>query len=1121
MHRIKPMLMTHFIVNFFQSKRLHLSKVAVFCLFFTSAFWFSVFARAQEAHVFCLEISVTDPNATFSGYYESIPGSTHPNTINLCSPTTLELSDINSSSGRCFVPAESRGITEWYLVYVMTSSPAAARPVPGTVLPQASGPWNIIIDPGNIRPYDQIHFPPLNPGAINSFTPSASGSYAIVGAICKKLPNNQFEVIVPNTTGTGSVVSNKIFLNYINPLENVNISGNQLICNGLNETYTLPASIASLNPVWTVTGGTFTGSGSQIQVTWNSGIYQGQVQATVQLLGGTCVRTFTLPVYGCCGIGSTPQKLFTFINSLSQTVLSGTGTLTASPTGIQEIFINGTFLIDQNFTFNGISFLFGPLSKILIADGVEVHFNNSEFDGNICHMLFDGLYVTNPSQRVVFNNSRVWGASNGLVSLNGGRIEVINSQFSGSYLSLQVLNYNPETVANYNSNVSPVQVYGSMFNSYSGQVTPMHTQTRPTAAIKIENCGFVRIGNPSQSPNTFTPGGQVTSYTNPIRIINSGAHLVNNHFEKTFIISSPSETAAIWTTTSAYKAWMRPLQIGQSLIAPNAAEGNRFSDGYQAIVTNGVPSVIIQGNQIQNYSFGIAVINANTQRVINRNGINQNHELPAPTVTNVGIAVSSTHGLPNGGGSVSENVVEAAAQAISLVNVNSLAVTYNTIKTNSAPGVSQTSVRAGIHAVNGWNLNIYRNDLQHNILPLNSNVSGNNLRGISLNNVVDAFVWDNYILRYGSGIYAANSSKASQFRCNYLQASIWGFNFNNVRIDQQGNAGDPTDNQWVANRRAERMTGTEDPIMQPTTWFYRSGAAFSPLSTGSLFFTTPQLTSGGSVECSQVSEGGEEEQGEPDKYNDPEVVEEVLADVVGKGAPVTQTAVQYFGESMAYRVMADNPALQQQLASLPAGFSNFYFAQQATKGEVKRLYDALQGRSSEDGGELLASFVPSNIFEAKIAEVNAIYANSWAMGRYQLDSAERMVLLQVAQADALLWGEAVYTARVMLGMYEMDENYSNSQNRMALNEEVLPELGLSTAYPNPTTGEFWFTGSIETGLEKAHIELYDLQGRSVAQPEVHFNEGWHVADPKLEPGIYFYRLWIDGKEMQRGKIIFK
>lgn len=1095
-----------------------LFKVAIFCILFVSNPWFSTTTWSQETLTLCLEISVIDPNATFGGYYESSPGSTNPNTINLCSSTTLELSDVNSSTGRCFVPVESKGNTEWYLIYIMTSSPTAARPVPGMVLPQANGPWNILIDPGNEVPYDQINFPPLNSGAINLFTPTASGSYAIVGAICRKLPNNQFEVVLPST---GTTVSNKIYLNYINPLENVTISGNQLICNGLNETYTLPASIASLNPVWTVTNGTFTGSGSQIQVTWNAGIYQGSVQATVQLLGGTCVRTFTLPIYGCCGVGSNPITLFTFNNSLSQTVLSGTGSLTATPTGLQKIQINGTFLIDENFTFNDIEFQFGPLSKILIADGVEVHFNNSNLDGNICHILFDGVYVTNPSQRVVFNDSRILGASNGLVSLNGGKLEVINSELGGSYLSLQVLNYNPDVVPSYNGNVSPVKVYGSTFLSYSGQVTPLHIQTRPTAAIKIENCGFVSVGDANQLPNIFTSGNPVGTYSNPIRIINSGAKLVNNSFEKTFIVGSPSETASIWATTSTHKTWMRPLQIGQSLNGATATEANFFNDGYQAIVTNGVPSVIIQGNHIRNYAYGIAVVNANTQRVINRNGINQNHELPSPTVTTVGIAVSATHGLPNGGGIVSENIVEAAAQGISLVNVNSLSVAHNVIKTNSAPNASQTSVRSGISAVNGWNLNIYLNDLQHNILPLNSNVSGNNLRGISLNNVVDAFVWDNYILRYGSGIYAVNNNKVSQFRCNYLQANIWGFNFNNVRIDQQGNAGDPTDNQWVANRRLERMTGTEDPIMQPTFWFYRSGSVFNPSGTGTLGYITPQLTSGGTVECSQVSEGGEGEHGEPGKYNDPEVLEDALTDVVSSNTTTAQTAVQYFGESMAYRVMADNPSLQQQLANLPVGFSNFYFAQQATKGEVKRLYDAFQGRSSEDGGELLASFVPNNIYEAKIAEVGTIYANSWALGRYQLDSAERTALLQVAQADALIWGEAVYTARVMLGMYEMDENYLNNQNRMALNEEVFPEMDLSSAYPNPTTGEFWFNGSLETGLEQAQIRLYDLNGRMVAQPEVHYNDGWQVADAQLDAGIYFYTLWIDGKEMQRGKIIFK
>ena len=131
-------------------------------------------------------------------------------------------------------------------------------------------------------------------------------------------------------------------------------------------------------------------------------------------------------------------------------------------------------------------------------------------------------------------------------------------------------------------------------------------------------------------------------------------------------------------------------------------------------------------------------------------------------------------------------------------------------------------------------------------------------------------------------------------------------------------------------------------------------------------------------------------------------------------------------------------------------------------------------------------------------------------------------LLPIAQADASAWGEAVYTARVMLGMFDLDGNIANGNQRRALNEVVLPEQELGKPYPNPTTGAFALVGSIETGLEQANIRLLDLQGRVVANTAAIYNDAaWQVADLQLPSGLYMYEFSIDANVIQRGKIIIK
>lgn len=447
-----------------------------------------------------------------------------------------------------------------------------------------------------------------------------------------------------------------------------------------------------------------------------------------------------------------------------------------------------------------------------------------------------------------------------------------------------------------------------------------------------------------------------------------------------------------------------------------------------------------------------------------------------------------------------------------------MTISNNTIRTFSTAGASQLDARAGISASNGWNLIIRQNNLQHNTMAANSDLSGNNLRGISLNNVVDAFVYDNYVLRYGAG---ANDNRVSQFRCNFLVSSIWGFNFNRVYLDQQGSHGDPTDNQWVGNRTSIRTNGTED-AMPPTPWFYRSGHEFSPLNLGSgINFTTPTFTSGSEVECSNVVLPGDTTP--IDKYEDPEVIEGVFGAVVDSSVQFSSNAVKYFEESMTYRILDQNPAIIQQTNTQQQAFGDFYTTHHAgNKGDVKRLYDALLANSTADAQQILDALQPNNTFENKIAEVSAIYAQSWAKGRFELDSAERSILLPIAYADAHLLGEAVYTARVMLGIFDLDGNVSTNNQRRAIFEEAFSEMAIGHAYPNPTKGSFSFAADTKTGLEKAMVKMYDLQGRLMAQPTTFYADGaWQVENPNLNAGMYFFRLYIDNVEVQHGKIVIQ
>lgn len=1054
--------------------------------------------------------------------YASSPLSSDPNTINICKAADFEISDDPwVAEGRCHVPLAEGGNPNMYILYLMSSNQAAAVPSVGSVVPQTSGPWSTVLNAGSIPVYNQANFPPpTGAGVFNSFSITTPGQYAVIAVLCTLNTNNQYEIVTANA---GSPVSDKVFINFLDTNQPLAITGEQFLCNTSSYVYSIPGNLTGFNPTWTVTGGTIIGSGTSVQVNWTTPFTgQRSISVHIQLNEGQCEQTAQLLTYDCCTENET-NVLNVVKQSLSSTLFSGLGFANPLNSRILYVYVNDFFHIDENIQFDSIYFKMGPQAKITVADNVHAIFSNCHIVVG-CDYMYDGLYANNTTQSIEFYNVIMQGAINGLVSQNGGRLKVSKSDFQNNMICIQVKNYNPTTTPTYNGNSSPLDLYDNLFLTHGGFFPPYAGAQQAIAAIKVENSGFVEIGNRNQLSNKFNEhvNGFHRSMPTAILMLNSGGNIVNNTFYKNDVVGSPSQVGAIVASNSSHPSWLAPLQIGRLWVGGDPADANHFDVGYQAIRTTNVRSVFIIDNTFKNYGANITVVNASNNRVIQGNKINyQLGSVSVPNRSTTGIVVSSTHGVPTSGGAIWDNHIEACMQSILLNTVNTMTVSGNVIRTFTAPGASETTIRAGISATNGWNLIIRQNDLVHNNMPKNDTLTGHNLRGISLNNVVDAFVWDNSAWRYGSGIYAANDNRVSQFRCNFLVSSVWGFNFKNVYLDQQGNPGDPTDNQWVGNRRAIRTNGTED-LMPTTFWYYRSGNEFSPFALPvTIVATTPQLTTGNEVECSNVILPGDTTP--IDKYEDPEVIEDVFGAVVDSSVQFSSAAVQYFEESMTYRILDQNPAIIQQTSMRQQAFNDFYTAHYTgSKGDVKRLYDALLDNSTADVEQSLSALQPNNTFETKIAEVSAIYAQSWAKGRFELDSSERSVLLPIAQADAHLFGEAVYTARVMLGMFDLDGNIGAANLRRALNEEVTADVIIGAAYPNPTKGSFSFAGSVETGMEKAEVRLYDLQGRLMATPKTYFADGvWQVANPNLNVGMYLYRFYIDGAEVQHGKIVIQ
>ena len=120
-----------------------------------------------------------------------------------------------------------------------------------------------------------------NPGNVASFTSTAAGTYSVV------MTNTTTTCVSASASGTVTV----------DPLPTPQIVGPNPVCTSINNSTEIYSTANTGNTFnWTVTGGTFTGQGTnQIVVTWtNPGAGSVSVEETIGSTG--CNATDTLPV---------------------------------------------------------------------------------------------------------------------------------------------------------------------------------------------------------------------------------------------------------------------------------------------------------------------------------------------------------------------------------------------------------------------------------------------------------------------------------------------------------------------------------------------------------------------------------------------------------------------------------------------------------------------------------------------------------------------------------------------------------------------------------------------------------------------------------------------------------
>jgi hypothetical protein len=119
-------------------------------------------------------------------------------------------------------------------------------------------------------------------------------------------------------------------------------------------------------------------------------------------------------------------------------------------------------------------------------------------------------------------------------------------------------------------------------------------------------------------------------------------------------------------------------------------------------------------------------------------------------------------------------------------------------------------------------------------------------------------------------------------------------------------------------------------------------------------------------------------------------------------------------------------------------------------------------------------FVASNLIENNMQVVNNIYLNTLAQG-VMFDDIQRDALLAIAMLTPYLGGDAVYSARVMLGIDPRDYNlFHRYAKPESSSKDIINKLKV---YPNPASDII--TIEILDGIENGNcmVEIFDVMGK--------------------------------------------
>ena len=228
-----------------------------------------------------------------------------------------------------------------------------------------------------------------------------------------------------------------------------------------------------------------------------------------------------------------------------------------------------------------------------------------------------------------------------------------------------------------------------------------------------------------------------------------------------------------------------------------------------------------------------------------------------------------------------------------------------------------------------------------------------------------------------------------------------------------------------------------------------------------------------------------------------------------------QNENKYSANEYAFKLLDEYPAFITLGANEDAIYQNFYDSvNNSNIGKLNQIGKYINIKNYSSANALNLTLTGTNTIENNRIAVNNIYLNK-LVNKQPLGESDSLTLMNIAYQSSQTGGDAVFSARVILGIDVINKVDNNQTNPINPQDNVI-NLASIKVYPNPANKQF--TIEFKDVVNNALIEVYSSIGNLVLTDNMQGVYIKNIDVSNLNDGFYFYKITINGTKFSSGKL---